>query len=1756
MQPSHFVETPRVFFITGASEKSCQRMCGRLAEYLVVKHRNSLDPDTLLARLAYGLSKQSTHAHRVALVASNLDDLVSQLNTAAQSVVPRQEKKGESRIALVFSGQGAQYAEMGRELLKGYPSFVRSLERARQQLARLGCKWDLLSELCRPKADSRINEPAISQPSSTAIQLGLVDLISEFGVSPCAVVGHSSGEIAAAYAAKALSFEDAITAAYFRGQLTSELVGGKLDCPGAMLAVGATPALVDEHIRDIGQGCGQMRIACFNSPSSVTVSGDSTAIERLKEALDEEGTFNRKLTTNGAAYHSHQMKLVEKEYASALSSLTQTPLTSATRMFSSVTGKEIGGSDALDGDYWVSNLVSPVLFSQALQTLCSEEYDGKPVDTIVEVGPHSQLAGPVKQILKTLQGGAAQAAYTGTLKRGNDAEVSLLKCLGFLHVQSALVRLQELNKSNKDCPPALLVDLPPYPFDHSRTFWHETRISKDYRHRQHLPHELLGTLTSDVNRLEPRWRRFISLKESPWLKSHIVQGQVILPAAGYITMAVQATRQHMQMTDPTARIENISFRNISIGKAVVLPVDGPDVEIALSLRPEARTSRDSSNVWNEFRIFTVASDGKWSEHCRGLVHAELELVEPHDELLIPGELTRLEKESNHVVSPQKFYYLGRDIGLDWQEPFNNITSLRTSMNSCVATARAPVTDSDPGGMGDILHPALLDSCLFHGLCSIAILERGIKSTCVPTFIKQLRIANNLVTTGGDYISTTRGGQDAMTFDVVVRQDGGSGQGMTLTAQGVRVTSLPGDSTLSQATREMCHGLDWVTYTDVWTQDHRNSVCKSLIGPGSIADQNRSLDALTLHFVQSALKEVGTADIPEGHRQRYFEWMQTQANVSYDASLISHNTDETAFGVLGEAVYRLGPHLSGILTQNIDPLLLLTKENLLSRIYTEERCPRCYSQIAAYCEEIGRRNPGLKVLEVGAGTASATLPILQALNGHGNRYIQKYDFTDVSPGFFAAAKERLGDLAEVAEFRVLDAERDALEQGFEEASYDLIIACNVVHATSRINSTLGNIRSLLKPGGKFVLMELTQPTLFYNVIFGVFEGWWAGYDEGRRLSPLLPTPEWVSRLSLTGFADPEPWFTDYTDSEGGTLSVFISTAPLPPRDTLPLPPVHILTVDDSDPLRAPGLENLTRSLMSEFPESDILTQSISTLSPGGNIVVVLPEVARLMCNAPSKECFLSFKRWMLQARAVLLIRYGNIADLNDTDTGLWVGFARSMRMEHSDIRMVTLELDANDATSLEKLAGVLPVLLRSPSFDLERPWNEIENEFSEKNGQLFVARVVHRPQLTDYIRRNKHQGEPEMVQFLDSTRLLTAELGVQGLMESLRWKDDVEAPALGPDDVKLELRAASVNFKDVLIAAGQLEGITDMRNDCSGVVVEVGANMQHRFKEGDRVCAMYSRSYTNYPIVHGDCCQVVPDSMSFPEAASLPIVWATVYYSLVDMGRLKKGDSVLIHSAAGAVGQAAVILAQHLGAEIYVTVGSDSKRELLHETYGIPEDRVFSSRTPEFYSRIKQMTGGRGVDVVLNSLSGEMFRHTCNIVAPFGRFVEIGRKDFMDDALMPSGFLLRNITFAYVDLTMVIENCKPLARRLLQDVVDLAVAGCIRAVTLTTMPISDIETAFRQIQAGKHTGKIILTVEEDQEVKVSNDHEVKAWQFEGVDTNFIPGRSSSAGPSTARGRRFICHSWWIGRFRAYHCFMDGRPRSEVYPLCFSVRWKGR
>lgn len=304
-----------------------------------------------------------------------------------------------------------------------------------------------------------MREAVISQPACTAIQLGLTDLLKSWGIQPAAVTGHSSGEIGAAYAAGILGLEACMAIAYYRGSAAVELRNNHPSLIGAMVAVGAGPEEISKSTTGLKEGT--VKIACINSPTSVTVSGDEPAISELQTLLDKKQIFNRKLQVD-IAYHSHHMNLVAENYLEAIKHVSPV-LSSDVVFYSSLMGDRIDDTTLLGAGYWVDNLTSPVRFSEALQAMCqpSDKFKTR-VNCIVELGPHSALGGPIKQILKSLGENAAKIPYIPTLVRNKDAVETTLQTASALFLRGAILDFGAINFPRPGKKPILLTDMPRY----------------------------------------------------------------------------------------------------------------------------------------------------------------------------------------------------------------------------------------------------------------------------------------------------------------------------------------------------------------------------------------------------------------------------------------------------------------------------------------------------------------------------------------------------------------------------------------------------------------------------------------------------------------------------------------------------------------------------------------------------------------------------------------------------------------------------------------------------------------------------------------------------------------------------------------------------------------------------------------------------------------------------------------------------------------------------------------------------------------------------------------------------------------------------------------------------------------------------------------------------------------------------------------------------------------------------------------------
>lgn len=437
----------------------------------------------------------------------------------------------------------------------------------------LGADWKLSEELCRSPETCRLDSAFIAQPACTAIQLGIVNLLGSWGVKPSAVTGHSSGEIAAAYVCKAISFDDALQAAFYRGCVGNKLAADS-SLRGAMLAAGIAESTAAQYLSRLSASSGLVRVACVNSPKSVTSSGDEPAIQELHALLKADGVFVRRLPVD-VAYHSHHMLAVAEEYIKSLANLAPPVRNSKISFFSSVEDKRVD-SGSLDTGYWVKNLTNSVLFSKSFQELClSLAGSGKDVAFIIEICPHSGLKGPIMQLLAEEPFQKASFQYSSVLFRNEPTTKTTMALAAGLFMSGCDVNLRAVNFAWQfEKIPPCLVGLPPYPWDHSMSYWHESRLSRNYRKRQHPPHELLGVLMPDSTILEPRWRKYIRTSEIPWLSGHVIEGKMIFPGAGFMCMAFEAGFWYagQTATGDNINLGGITLSQITFTQPLIVPV--------------------------------------------------------------------------------------------------------------------------------------------------------------------------------------------------------------------------------------------------------------------------------------------------------------------------------------------------------------------------------------------------------------------------------------------------------------------------------------------------------------------------------------------------------------------------------------------------------------------------------------------------------------------------------------------------------------------------------------------------------------------------------------------------------------------------------------------------------------------------------------------------------------------------------------------------------------------------------------------------------------------------------------------------------------------------------------------------------------------------------------------------------------------------------------------------------------------------------
>ncbi|CAG2114471.1 unnamed protein product, partial [Medioppia subpectinata] len=294
-------------------------------------------------------------------------------------------------------------------------------------------------------------------------------------------------------------------------------------------------------------------------------------------------------------------------------------------------------------------------------------------------------------------------------------------------------------------------------------------------------------------------------------------------------------------------------------------------------------------------------------------------------------------------------------------------------------------------------------------------------------------------------------------------------------------------------------------------------------------------------------------------------------------------------------------------------------------------------------------------------------------------------------------------------------------------------------------------------------------------------------------------------------------------------------------------------------------------------------------------------------------------------------------------------------------------------------------------------------------------------------------------------------------------------------IKIQVYCSAVIFRDVLIATGKVPALSELYEQ------QIGYEFAGRRADtGERVMGMnLSKCVATSTHVDPYLFTKIPDNWSIEEAVTILSPYFTVWYGLIERAHIRRGESVLIHSASGGVGQAAINVCQHLGCDIYATVGTEEKKQFLINTYKIPAKKIFSSRSTQFKSQLMDETDGRGVDVVLNSLAGDKLDASYECVGTGGRFVELGKMDLFMNKKLPMYNLLRDMCFICVSLDESV-----LAREYVWDafytwVHQNCTNGCVKPLNRTVFPAADAEKAFRYMTTGKHIGKIVIRIREEE-----------------------------------------------------------------------------
>lgn len=1563
----------------------CHEALGVLASEYATRLEGGVDPGALAAQVEAG---RDLLRHRVALPIADGAGMARALRyafshsprtrdglTACEGSAPA----GEITVCFVYSGNGSQWAGMGRDAFATNPVFRARFEAVARQFDRMGLPG-LCELLHAPDLEDQLTKASVAQPLLFAFQVSMTEALAARGLKPALAFGHSIGEIAAAVACGAITLPDATRVLVARAQSQERLHG-----EGGMVVLAASREEAERLIANLPSET--ISIAAENGPSSITLSGTEAALRDAIAVAREQRIASKPLAI-AYPYHSALMDRIEGDFRRKLGRVSaRTP--DAATFISTVTGTPIRDA-ALDEEYWWRNIRQEVAFHAAIVSAIEAG-----VNLFIEITPRSVLSRTIAQIADA-PGARARTIHTASQSANDDppsdpTAVILAQAVanGFNPRRGDEIVLRDRN-----------INLPTYPWQRRRLAYEPSAEALDLAGRRPR-HPLIGARLADGM---TEWRNLLDAERLAYLADHIVGGECLVPATALAEMILAAARD----LSPRGAIR---IENFDVIEPMIL-TGGQQLELSVRY----------AEAGNQFEVHSrprFASD-RWTLHARGQI--------------VPAGTHRpnppLARQA--IADPKTadaIYANALRSGISYGSAFRLLSGISRDDDAVVDTVLKPHTGApEPGERAHILHPASLDAA-FHGLFDLVEPEQDTAvppKTWVPIRFERLTVWRDEAEIAAARILIDEDGAELKSVSLWLFD---TQRELVAHLSGALLRALP----RAQATHEApLHQLHPVAATRI---DSPTRLMRRLIShleetplpePSEgwllLHAHMRAALAGTLHDIADAEGRVDVAALlaRPGMPRETRNLVAALIDEAIAAELLVIDEASERFVLncdRGDAEMILATCLAEFPCAGADLALAANAASALPALFAGDAIAQTPAALLQRAEETSLRFEPVCRLAMGC---------IETLIDDGGPPLH----VAIAVRNLRAVTLRLADL--VAPGRIC-----------------LTVICEDDASRDRAAQRLPSLRGLK-------IMTRGQNALRADLLF-------LGEESASEKAPC-----WRNAVRPGGMIialrQPHQGLSDFHRLQSGgpqgpsvaNREAQVSDAPV--RFSLECPDSGLRIALHEAP-REPGASVLGRGrggLRLARLIAEVSSDPEGT--PGQNVDQATPHAPQgVWWTGPSPDDGCPMERlqgWILEIRSWLHdLREAEggrawIVASGEREAGALRGFAHVAMNEYPevDLRFVAVQ----HGMDMGRVASALAEMISQRAE---------ERELRIAPDGIYAVRL--------------QTGTP--VDHREAPAPLHLEQPRPGSLANFTWTSrPVGQP--GPGEILVDVIATGLNFRDVMMAMGLLaDDVLATAFEGAALGLEFAGRVQAcgggatRFAPGDLVCGLGSACFTQSLRVPEGSVMRIPTGLAPEAAAGLPVAFLTAWYALEEMARLREGERVLIHGGAGGVGLAAIQVALQRGAIPIATVSTPAKAALARFYWAVD---VLDSRSLDFADILRERHGG--VDVVLNSLAGEAMRASLQCLASRGRFIELGKRDYVANTSIGLRPFRRNLSYHGVDVDQVLALEPEVARRGLAAIASGFERGAYLPLLTSVHRASEVGNAFRQMQSGTHLGKIVIT----------------------------------------------------------------------------------